>query len=118
MGKSTVLCFVTKLEGFKLSGNIVLKDGEKSILSHVVGHIAKYIAKMHYEHCNQLFTPVKVPVKVSFENSDEQPHDLTMRGKEEFFNFVSRGGLRKPPDFIYIACVHGSALNTCSTVMK
>ena len=95
-----ISCFVKNLEGFKLSCNIVLKDGEKSILSHAVSHIAKCKARMHYEHCYQLFTPVKVPVKVSFENSDEQLHDPTMTAKEEFINSMSRGRLRKPSDFI------------------
>ena len=69
---------------------------------------------MHCEDCNQLFTPGKIPVEVSFENSDEHPDDPTLRSneaKEEFVNSVSRGGLRKPSDFVYIACVHASALN-------
>ena len=107
-------CFVTELEGFKLSDDTVLKDGEKSILFYIPGYIAKCIAKMHCEDCNQLFTPGKISVEVSFENSDDHPDDPTLRAneaKEEFVNSVSRGGLRKPLDFVYIACAHASALN-------
>lgn len=40
--------FVKNLEGFKVSGNISLKDGEKSILSHAVSYIAKCMARMHH----------------------------------------------------------------------
>ena len=33
-----------------------------------------------------------------------------MHAKEEFVNAISRGGLTKPSDYLYIAAVHASAL--------
>lgn len=61
--------FVTKLEENKLSGNTGLKDREKLILYDVAGCTTKCIGKMHCKDSNQLFTPGKVPIQVSFENS-------------------------------------------------
>lgn len=61
--------FVTKLEENKLSEDTGLKDREKLILYDVAGCTTKRIGKMHCKDSNQLFTPGKVPIQVSFKNS-------------------------------------------------
>jgi hypothetical protein len=51
-----------------------------------------------------------VPLNSTFENDNEIIDDPT-HAKEDFINSISRGGLRKPSDCIYISCVHASSLN-------
>ncbi len=109
--KEEIKCFVNELDGFKLTNDHVLKDNEKSILYYIAGYIAKCLAKEKCEDCNELFTPGNVPIKVVFDSSVEGEDDSSVKAKEDFINSVSRGGLRKPSDSMYVSCVHASSLN-------
>ena len=102
--------FLGELESFELTDDSVLKDGEKSILFYIAGYISKCLAKENCSDCNELFTPGKVSIQISFDDSDNQD-DPPLEAKEEFVNAVSRGGLRRPSDIMYVSCVHASSLN-------
>ena len=109
--KEEIKCFLTELENFKVTDDSALKDGEKSIMYYIAGYIAKCLAKEKCQSCNDLFTPGNVPVSVSFEHEEDSSDDPAVGAKTEFLNTVSRGGLRKPSDCIYISCVHASSFN-------
>ena len=99
---------------YKALDDSALKDGEKAILYYIAGYIVKCLARDNCEDCNELFTLGKVPLKITFENSSElsdDPDDPSLVAKEEFTKEVSRGGLRKHSDCMYISCVHASSLN-------
>ena len=101
--------FISELENFKLTDDSVLKDGEKSTIYYIAGYIAKGLAKEKCTDCNELFTPGKVPISIDFD--DYGTDDPSVTAKTEFINSVSRGGLQKPSDYVYITCIYASLLN-------
>ena len=107
-----IKCFINELEEFKLSGENVLNDDEAAIIYYIAGYIEKSLAKEGCGECNELLSPGKVPLNISCENLGQDENETTMKAKEEFITAISRGGLTKPSDYIYISCVHASALNT------
>ena len=70
--------------------------------------------------CNKLLSPGKVPVhipiNVPFNDIDQNVDKSSIQAKEEFITAISRGGLAKPSDYIYICSVHSSAL--CSFIFS
>ena len=99
--QEVIKSFLAELESFELTDDNVLKDGEKSILFYIAGYIAKCLAKEKCSDCNELFTPGKVSIQIFFDDNDIQDTS-PVKAKEEFINAVSRGGLRKPSDVLYI----------------
>ena len=58
--------------------------------------------------CAELLTSGKMSTKnINFENVSSQKD---IASKEEFISSISRGGLIKPSDVMYIACIHGYTL--------
>ena len=47
-----------------------------------------------------------------FDDIDENVDKYSIQAKEEFITAISRGGLTKPSDYIYICSVHSSALRS------
>ena len=70
--------------------------------------------------CNKLLSPGKVPVhvpiNVPFDDVDQNVDKSSIQTKEEFITAISRGGLAKPSDYIYVCSVHSSAL--CSFIFS
>ena len=89
---------------------VFLQDSEKTVIYYIAGYIAKRLAKEKCTDCNEMFSPGKVQLSISVE-SDETDPSAAHDAKLEFVEQISRGGLTKPSDFIYISCVHASALN-------
>ena len=70
--------------------------------------------------CNKLLSPgmvpVHVPINVPFDDIDQNVDKSSIQAKEEFITAISRGGLTKPSDYIYVCSVHSSAL--CSFIFS
>ena len=60
----------------------VFQDNEKSILYYIAGYIGKCLAHEKCDDFNELFTPGKVPLQVSFESNGDQPSDSYTTAKE------------------------------------
>ena len=105
--KEEIKTFITELEGFRFAGDFVLSDADQSVLYYIAGYIAKSVMG-GCDKCDDIISPGKVPLQVSFENSNET-HDM-IKVKEEFIQLISRGGLTKPSDYLYIASLHATSL--------
>ena len=70
--------------------------------------------------CNNLLSPGKVPVhvpiNVPFDDIDQNVDKSSIQAKEEFITAISREGLTKPSDYIYVCSLHSSAL--CSFIFS
>ena len=104
--------FISDLESFKFSNDSVLNDVEKVVTYYIARYIAKSLAKENCNECNDLHSPGKVEMNITFETRCSDMDDTTTQAKEEFVTAISRGGLRKPSDYIYVASVHASTLCT------
>ena len=51
-----------------------------------------------------------------FDDIDQNVDKSSIQAKEEFISAISRGGLTKPSDYIYVCSVHSSAL--CSFIFS
>ena len=102
--------FSNELEDYKLSDDSILQDSEKTVIYYIARYIAERLAKEKCTDCNEMFSPGQVQLSISVE-SDETDLSATHDTKLEFVEQISRGSLAKPSDFIYISCVHASALN-------
>ena len=104
--KEEIKCFLTELENFKVTDDSALRDGEKSLQ----GILQNVWLKKNVN-------PATIySLQVTFlcpylEHEEDSSDDPAVGAKTEFLNTVSRGGLRKPSDCIYISCVHASTLN-------
>ena len=70
------------------------------------------MAKENCSACNDLLSPGKVSINISFENVKLDVNESSIKAKEEFVPAITRGGLTKPSDYIYISSVHASALHS------
>ena len=94
--------FINELELFKLSDDSVLIDDQKSIIYYIAGYIARSLAKENCSACNDLLSPGKVSINIPFENVELDGNESSIKAKEEFVTAITRKGLTKPSDYIYI----------------
>ena len=100
--------FLNDLDNFRFSDDSDLNVADKSLIYYVAGYIAKS-SMSNCENCNDLISPGKVPLPVTAESNDDAEESV-LQAKEAFVAAVSRGGLTKPSDYLYIASVHAAAL--------
>ena len=101
-----IKCFINELEVFKLRDDSVLCDDKKAILYYIAGYISKSLSKQACIQCNELLSPGKVPINVSFDDIDQNVDKSSMQAA------ISRGGFTKPSDYIYVCSIHSSALRS------
>jgi len=83
-------------------------DSQQAIVYYVAGYIARSISKtVKCSSCRLLLSPGNT-ITISFENDDIAKEEID--AKEEFLLLMSRGGLLKPSDVLYVTCVHASQL--------
>ena len=114
--KEDIESFVNELAGFQFTDDSQLSHADKNLIYYLAGYIAHSLAKQECDDCNNILTPGKVPLPVSFEDVEGEVEESDLRAKEEFINAISRGGLTKPSDYLYIASVHASSL--CNYIFK
>lgn len=100
--------FLDDLDTFCFSDDGVLNDADKSLIYYVAGYIAKSSLN-NCEDCNYFISHGKVPLLLEMESTDDI-EESAVEAKEAFTAAVSRGGLTKPSDYLYITSVHASAL--------
>ena len=100
--------FLDDLDTFYFSDDGVMNDADKSLIYYVAGYIAK-ASLNNCEDCNDIISPGKVPLFLEMESTDDTG-ESTVEVKEAFTAAVSRGGLTKPSDYLYITSVHASVL--------
>ena len=86
------------------------------VMMKIAGYISQSLSKQACIQCNELLSPGKVPVNVPFDDIDQNVDRSSIQAKEEFITAISRGGLTKPSDYIYVCSVHSSAL--CSFIFS
>ena len=83
---------------------------DSAIIYYIAGYIAKALLKGSCDQCASLISPGKVPIQPKFE-AINNCNDNVLAAKEEFITSISRGGLIKPSDYIYVTSVHASCLS-------
>ena len=85
-----------------------ISDSEQAIVYYVAGYIARSLRKpIKCNACCFLLSPGE-SIQISFEDGSISKKEI--EAKEEFLALMSRGGLLKPSDILYITCVHASQL--------
>lgn len=84
------------------------EDGEEAIVYYVAGYVARSLLKVaKCQGCVRLISESDdVPPVLFMEESDEGVH-----ARERFLEQVTRGGLIKPSDLLYIFCLHAHQLH-------
>ena len=100
--------FLAELEGFLFTDEEQLARVDKSLIYYLAGYIAKSLSNQPCDECNESLSPGKVPITIAFDDDDLEESNIP--SKEEFVNAISRGGLTKPSDYLYISSVHAAAL--------
>ena len=106
--KEEIKSFISELDDFFFMDESVLSAGDKSITYYIAGYIAKSCMGQ-CEQCNETISPGKVPLAVSIESSSEEEGTI-LEAKEAFTAAISRGGLTKPSNYLYVAAVNATAL--------
>ena len=106
--KEEIKSFLSEFDDFWFTDDSMLSDADKSIIYYVAGYIAKSVIS-ECEQCNEVVSPGKVPLTISIESASEE--DVSMiEAKEEFIAAVSRGGLMKPSNYLYMAAVNATVM--------
>ena len=100
---------MTELEDFRFHGYSALNDADKSLLNYIAGYIAK-ASLSSCDACNDLISTGKVPLNISVESTDGEVEESVLQAREAFISAISRGGLTKPSDYLYITSVHAAGL--------
>ena len=81
---------------------------DQAIVYSLAGYIARSIIKCKpiCEGCESLLSPGKVSMTPDFDDKAD-PTKEEFEAKEEFLKSISRGGLLRPSDVLYITCCHG-----------
>ena len=106
--KQEIKIFIGDLDDFRLADDSDLNDSDKSLLHYIAGYISKS-SMSNCDSCNELISPGKAPLSVAVESTDDAT-DSSLEAKEAFVAAISRGGLTKPSDYMYITSVHAAAL--------
>ena len=79
---------------------------DQAIVYAIPGYIARNIIKNMptCQDCSECLSPGKVPLQLYFEQPDTSTDETN--AKEEFVRSVTRGGLIKPSDALYVLCAH------------
>ena len=101
--------FLTELEDFRFDGDSALNHADKSLLYYIGGYIAK-VSLSSCDACNNLISPGKVPLNISVESTDGEVEESVLQAGEAFISAISRGGLTKPSNYLYISSVHAAGL--------
>ena len=100
--------FVDDLDEFRFTDDSALTDADKSLLFYIAGYIAKS-SMSECDECNELISPGKAPISVAVEGMIDAEESV-LAAKEEFLAAITRGGLTKPSDYMYIVSVHAATL--------
>ena len=84
-----------------------LDDADQAIVYSLSGYAAKNIIKsvQSCQDCINLLSPGKAAMNPVFESRVESNED-EIEAKEEFLRLITRGGLIKPSDALFIVCCH------------
>ena len=93
--------FICDLELFEFDDLVELDAAESAVIYYIAGYIAKALLRGSCDECANLISPGKVPIEVHFDNLNNANKRI-VEAKEEFISSISRGGLIKPSDYIYM----------------
>ena len=81
---------------------------EQAVLYSIAGYIAHGIMKkgIPCPSCSEMISPGKMLLELDFEMINEPINADEVYAREEFTRLVTRGGLIKPSDLLYVACSH------------
>ena len=78
----------------------LISDDDKATMKYTPGRIARSLAEgSKCKDCKSFFKFIQP-------DDDEKPSDIT----DEYLDIANRGGLTKPSDVVFMACVHAWAL--------
>ena len=85
----------------------MLADADQAIVYSLSGYAAKNIIKnvKNCTGCIDLLSPGKASLTPVFD-TDEENNENEIEAKEEFLRLITRGGLIKPSDALFVACCH------------
>ena len=89
----------------------LLADADQAIVYSLSGYAAKNIIKnvKNCTGCIDLLSPGKASLTPVFD-TDEENNENEIEAKEEFLRLITRGGLIKPSDALFVACCHSWSL--------
>ena len=88
--------------------DISISDSEQAIIYYVAGYISRSIRKpLKCDVCCLPLSPGE-SIQISFEEGSISVEEI--EAKEEFLALMSRGGLLKPTDILFLTCIHASQL--------
>ena len=89
----------------------LLADADQAIVYSLSGYAAKNIIKnvKNCTGCIDLLSPGKALLTPVFD-TDKENNENEIEAKEEFLRLITRGGLIKPSDALFVACCHSWSL--------
>ena len=85
----------------------LISDEDKATMKYTAGYIARSLAKgSKCEDCKIFFKAIEPDQSPEIPDEDEKPSD----NSDEYLDIANRGGLTKPSDVVFMACVHAWAL--------
>ena len=91
---------------YKFNFNSYVNVEEQAVLYTADGYVAHSIMKkdISCHSCSQIASTGKMPLEINFQMINE-PNADEVYAREEFMRPINRGGLIKPSDLLYGACL-------------
>ena len=84
------------------------KEEDQAIVYAISGYIARKLIKnmSTCQDCSYLLSPGKVPLPLNFDVTNNISSPDEENAKDGFVRNITRGGLIKPSDVLYVLCAH------------
>ena len=109
--ESNVMEMLENVENFSFEK--LQNEHDEAIVYTVAGYIARNLIKnmSPCQDCSNMLSPGKVPLPLNFDATENisSPEENI---KEEFVRNITRGGLLKPSDLLYVICTHAHMMYT------
>ena len=109
--ESNVMEMLENIENFSFEK--LQNEHDEAIVYTVAGYIARNLIKnmSPCQDCSNMLSPGKVPLPLNVDATENisSPEENI---KEEFVRNITRGGLLKPSDLLYVICTHAHMMYT------
>ena len=109
---SNVIVMVENVENF--SFEVLQKEEDQAIVYAISGYVARKLIKnmSTCQDCSNLLSPGIVPLPLNFDVTNNISSPDEENAKEGFVRNITRGGLIKPSDVLYVLCAHTHMMYT------
>ena len=94
--------FIYELNALQFDKLVDVDPADSALIYSIVEYIAKALLTDKRVECGTFISPGKVPMELKFESVDNTNETIFSQKKEGFITLISRGGLIRPSNYIYI----------------